>query len=315
MKKFSVTDIINKAKQVHGDLYDYSLVEYKNVNHNITIICSIHGSFDQIVNEHLKGRHCPLCANINRKNTRQEKYGVDYIFQSPEKQILGEQTILEKYGVNKPLQNKTIKETQIATCLRKYGVCNASKNDLIKIKIINNRNITNLQKYGSIHSSQQHMIDIIPLIENYDWLYEQYVALNKTSLQIAVELNINYNTILKYLRKAEIAIKQSYKISFKANQWLEQIEQEHNIKLIRECPIEGTNYCADGFCEETNTIYEFYGDYWHGNLEVFDSEIINESTNCTMGELYQKTIQREFRLKELGYTIISVWENDYTQIL
>ena len=38
---------IAKAKSVHGDLYDYSLVEYYNSHTPVKIICSVHGVFEQ----------------------------------------------------------------------------------------------------------------------------------------------------------------------------------------------------------------------------------------------------------------------------
>jgi alkyl sulfatase BDS1-like metallo-beta-lactamase superfamily hydrolase len=72
---------------------------------------------------------------------------------------------------------------------------------------------------------------------------------------------------------------------------------------------------ADGYHKDTNTnietIYEFYGDYWHGNPDVHSPTIYNKSTYSTMGELYQNTMDREKVIKEMGYNLISIWENDY----
>ena len=31
-----------------------------------------------------------------------------------------------------------------------------------------------------------------------------------------------------------------------------------------------SNYKADGYCKETNTVYEFNGDYFHGNPTIYD---------------------------------------------
>ena len=45
----------------HGGLYDYSLVEYKNSKIKVPIICKIHGIFQQIPNDHIKGHGCPRC--------------------------------------------------------------------------------------------------------------------------------------------------------------------------------------------------------------------------------------------------------------
>ncbi len=54
---------IEKAIKIHGDRYDYSLVEYVKSNLKVKIICKEHGEFDKIVSSHLKGEGCPICSN------------------------------------------------------------------------------------------------------------------------------------------------------------------------------------------------------------------------------------------------------------
>jgi len=44
-QKLSLDEYITKAKAVHGNKYDYSLVEYKNSREKVKIICLIHGAF------------------------------------------------------------------------------------------------------------------------------------------------------------------------------------------------------------------------------------------------------------------------------
>ena len=56
-------EFIEKAKLIHGNKYDYSLVNYKNNHSKIKIICPIHGVFEQIPNSHLNGSSCPKCKN------------------------------------------------------------------------------------------------------------------------------------------------------------------------------------------------------------------------------------------------------------
>lgn len=60
-EKSNSEDFIEKAKIVHSDKYDYSLVEYKNNKTNIKIICSEHGLFNQSPSAHLLGCGCPIC--------------------------------------------------------------------------------------------------------------------------------------------------------------------------------------------------------------------------------------------------------------
>lgn len=52
---------IKTAKQKHGDLYDYSKVDYKNSSTKVCIICQKHGEFWQTPNDHLDGCGCPNC--------------------------------------------------------------------------------------------------------------------------------------------------------------------------------------------------------------------------------------------------------------
>ncbi len=63
-------DFVNKARKVHGDKYDYSLVEYKNAKEKVKIICKEHGIFEQSPNKHLQKRGCKLCAINYRANKK-----------------------------------------------------------------------------------------------------------------------------------------------------------------------------------------------------------------------------------------------------
>ena len=72
-------------------------------------------------------------------------------------------------------------------------------------------------------------------------------------------------------------------------------------------------YKVDGYDPKTNTIYEFLGDYWHGNPELYDATKIHPKTKITFGEMYNKTIFRLNQLKSMGYIIKYVWENDWNK--
>lgn len=61
-------------------------------------------------------------------------------------------------------------------------------------------------------------------------------------------------------------------------------------------------------------VYEYYGDFWHGNMKRFAPEHLNVYTGTTMSELYQATMDREDLLKSAGYEIISMWESDWAEI-
>jgi hypothetical protein len=75
------------------------------------------------------------------------------------------------------------------------------------------------------------------------------------------------------------------------------------------------NIKVDAFDPNTNIVYEFYGDYWHGNPNKYPPEKINLRTrNKTMKELYDNTMKREEILKNAGYKLITIWESDWKKI-
>ena len=55
-------EFINKSKNIHGNKYDYLLVNYTNQREKVKIICSIHGEFEQKPYVHLKGHGCKKCS-------------------------------------------------------------------------------------------------------------------------------------------------------------------------------------------------------------------------------------------------------------
>ena len=61
-KPLTVDRFIERARAMHGKRYDYSQVNFKNVEDKATIICPEHGPFDQRVMTHLKGFNCPKCG-------------------------------------------------------------------------------------------------------------------------------------------------------------------------------------------------------------------------------------------------------------
>ena len=72
-RKLSTEDFIEKAREIHGDFYDYSKVEYVDSNTPVTIICPIHGEFEQAPIVHLSGHGCTRCS---RKSNGEERINV-----------------------------------------------------------------------------------------------------------------------------------------------------------------------------------------------------------------------------------------------
>lgn len=99
---------IKRAKQIHGNKYDYSRVDYVNMRTPVEIICPEHGSFFQIPAKHIKrgkcsAQGCPKCRYIRQKDTLQSRYGID-----------------------NPMKKKEFADTNWET-KKKKGTCNSSK--------------------------------------------------------------------------------------------------------------------------------------------------------------------------------------------
>lgn len=62
MRKLTTEEFIVKAKQIHGNVYDYSKTNYINRRTKVCIICKEHGEFWQLPNVHLRGSKCPKCS-------------------------------------------------------------------------------------------------------------------------------------------------------------------------------------------------------------------------------------------------------------
>lgn len=107
-KKLTQEEFIARAKQVHGDKYDYSKVEYVNSDTKVTIICPIHGVFKQTPYLHYKvGCGCPSCGI----NTTAQKRAIGT------KKFIEKALIVHgnKYGYSK-VDYKTKKDKVCITC-------------------------------------------------------------------------------------------------------------------------------------------------------------------------------------------------------
>jgi hypothetical protein len=67
-----LNNFLEKCKKVHGDKFDYSLVEYKNKNTKVRIMCEQHGIFEQTPGNHINQKQgCPQCSGVKKSNTEE----------------------------------------------------------------------------------------------------------------------------------------------------------------------------------------------------------------------------------------------------
>lgn len=72
-KRLTTEEFIARAKEVHGDKYDYSKAIYVNNRTKICIVCPKHGEFYQSPTSHLKGFGCSKCGYENLSRSKSKK--------------------------------------------------------------------------------------------------------------------------------------------------------------------------------------------------------------------------------------------------
>lgn len=72
-KCLTTEDFVKCARQIYGDRYDYSKVEYKKSIEKVCIICPEHGEFWITPHNHLEGKKCVRCATFERSNKKRNK--------------------------------------------------------------------------------------------------------------------------------------------------------------------------------------------------------------------------------------------------
>lgn len=64
--QYTTEEFIEKCKLIHGDKYDFSLVEYNTSHTKVKVICPIHGIFESKPNSLLNGCGCGKCNGKNK---------------------------------------------------------------------------------------------------------------------------------------------------------------------------------------------------------------------------------------------------------
>lgn len=299
-KKKKLEKFIFQSNKVHNNKYDYSKFKYVN---NITkgiIICPIHNKFSQIPINHLAGRGCPECGFVSRiEKTR--KCLDDFIKQANEVHN-------NKYDYSKSIYNGSFEKLIIVcpthnefTQRPSNHLCGAGCPDCGRIE-------ANLK----VLKTTEEFIVRAKIIHNdkYDYSKVVYIgALNKVIIICPIhgEFKQTPSNHLQGNRCFRCARSPVSKIS---QQWLDmlKIPQKYREKPII---ISGKKYIVDAYNPKTNTIYEFYGDYWHGNLQKYAKNGFNSQRDKFFWELYEETISRENIIKSAGYRVISIWESEF----
>ena len=297
-------DFIEKAKIKHGDKYNYSKVNYINNTKKIIIICKVHGNFLQSPSDHLNYNGCQICGN-NKKGVYQQSNSIEFIEKaikihgdkynySKVEYIEAKIKVVIICNIHGPFLQRPYSHLRGTNCFKCTGTPKLNTNEFIK-KAIN------------IHNNK------------YDYILVNYKGCDKKVIIICKDHGKFKQTPNNHINHKQGCLKCTNNFSKAQIIWLELLSKLNNIYIQHamndgEFKIPTTNFKADGYCKDTNTIYEFHGDYWHGNPKIFDQDSMNKTCNMTHGELYDKTLKKEQIIKDLGYNLITIWESDWIKI-
>lgn len=301
LKRKSLDEFIKEATDIHGNKYDYSKVEYKSANTNIIIICKEHGEFKQTPSSHINKNGCNKCSKRYNPTT------IEWIQQA--KLIHG-----DKYNYSK-VEYKNARKKIIIIC-KEHGEFEQTMDCHI------NKHTGCPRCCGNFTLTTEEWIEKAKLIhgDNYNYSKVNYIN-NRAKVIIICKKHGEFEQIPTNHIQGKGCIKCClYLYSRIQIMCLNTISAVKNIYIKHaenegEYTIPNTKFKADGYCEETNTIYEFHGDYWHGNPKLYNPNTINNTTHCTFGELYESTMNKEKVIKELGFNLVTIWESDWRKFI
>jgi hypothetical protein len=296
IKKFTTEEFMIKSKSIFGDIYDYCLCIYNGSNKKVNLICKQHGEFSQLAFTHLLGRHgCKQCKNINRAKTISQ-------FIKDAVSIFG-----DRYDYSYVVYNNAYSKIKILCKI--HGIflqvahyhlsgngCQKCKADTISF---------------SFRKSLEKFIMEANLVHHNKYDYSKSIYINSQTKLIIIcykhgEFEQTPSNHLNEHGCSKCSISNTSKLE---TLWLDSlnIPQKYRQKCIK---INNKLYKLDAYDPNTNTIYEFYGDYWHGNPAIYQQDKLNEIRKMAYGKLYNNTLEREINLINAGYNVISVWELD-----
>ena len=295
MKKLTTNEFIKKSKLIHGDKYDYSKSVYVRGHDDVLIICPIHGEFFQQPYSHLSGHGCKGCNDDNKPISIKE-------FIKKAKLVHGNKY---DYSQTKSIpSNRKSRVRKITIICKIHGTfqqfpkthldgcgCKKCYNDSHKIT-------TNefIQRCIKIHKNK------------YDYSKTIYFH-PKVKVKIICKKHGEFNQLPYGHLSGQGCVKCTSNISNKEIKFLNYLDIP-DTPNNRQKKILGFN--VDGIDYKTNTIYEFLGDYWHGNPKIHNRNNINKANKISFGELYDFTFHKKFKiLKENGYSVKYIWENDW----
>ena len=287
----TTNQFIEQARAIHGASYDYSLVSYIGAFKKVTIICPSHGIFEQTPTNHTHKSYpkgCPRCRGGTRLSL-------------PE--------FLELAKNNTKFQGKVIgKYVNWNTLI----TCNCDLHGeftVVPATIIHGKGCGRCSGYPRKFNETDFTTKAIK-VHGTQYFYDNLNHENEmVTIRCSLHGSFRQNTSA-HLRGSGCKRCSKNNVSKLESAWLDKlsIPTELRNKSIR---LGGRLFYPDGISEDGNTIFEFLGDYWHGNPRLYEKAKFHPIRKCSFGELYEETREKIKFISQYGLKIKFVWEMDY----
>lgn len=288
-------EFIDKSMCLFGDQLDYSKVNYINSRTEVVLICKQHGDFEIKPKDHISYvRGCSICSG-SAYNT--------------ETFIAAAVTIHSNKYLYDKVNYEGVKNLVIITC-KKHGDFEQSPDKHLNAR----QGCPKCKK--SAHKDINYVIKSANVIHKgfYDYSAAKFTKMFDY-ITIICPLHGEFSqTPANHINHKQRCPACAVGKSKKEEEWLNQIglpnDRLHRTVILT---IENKRLIVDGFDPDTKTVYEFYGDFWHGNPDVYEPALINDANHMSFGKLYTNTVNREQLLIKNGYQITSIWEKNFDQ--
>lgn len=282
----------DRAREIHGSIYDYSKVDYIDMRTRVEIGCPHHGPFWQTPKNHIyDGRGCKQCANdrirgsfdavrANIKHNSKYDYSKVRYTNTDTKVQIG----CPNHGIFWQTPHKHI--VQGTGCPKCKGDRLADDRRMTKEKF--------LIRATSIHGNR------------YDYSNVQIVH-GHAKVEIKCSAHGSFwQTPTNHLDNHNGCPQCGYNISTTGRVWLDRVAPAH---VLREhvLAINDKRFKVDGYDPVTNTIYEYFGVFWHGCPEYTDHTKCNPRNGKPFAELYDATLQRIATFRSAGFNLVYEW--------
>jgi hypothetical protein len=285
-------ELMASFRKAHGDRYSYDKVDYKGTKETITIVCQVHGDFRQKPAQHMMGNGCQRCSKRYRWNTEE--------FINNSREVHGNKFTYDRTEYLGALASVTI------TCPH-HGDFQTQPARHIQFKNgcphCNSRRLKSPERF--IQDATARFGD------RYDYSLVKYVN-SSTPIKIICKRHGIFEQPPSWHLNNAIGCQQcSYNVSSKETAWLDSLNLPSTVKRQTKVLIDGRRRNVDAVDNSTRTIYEFWGDWWHGNPKFFASDDVHPKAKKTYGELYRETLAKRRAIKRAGFKLVEIWEHKY----